>query len=266
MSTSPSKQSPLDVALGALPATFRKRIIKTYLDVKRRHAEAEFDASGLSVGKFCETVLRFLQQELTGTYTPFGQQLPNFANECAKLAQTPKTAGSESLRIVIPRAIDFLYTLRNKRGIGHAGGDVDANEIDSATMARGADWVVCELIRTYHNLSLEDAQALVDSLATRNLPSVWEVAGRKRVLRQGLRYPDQVLLLLYGSPSTGVLTEDLYEWCEYSDFAMFKKSVLGGLHKKRLVEYDRDSDVVYISPLGGRHVEENILGTDTGQQ
>jgi hypothetical protein len=48
--------------------------------------------------------------------------------------------------------------MRNKRGIGHVAGDVDANAIDIATMARTADWIVCELIRINHGLSLEEAQ------------------------------------------------------------------------------------------------------------
>jgi hypothetical protein len=188
MSTSKSKPDALETALASIPVTFRKKITKSYLDLKRRHAEAEYDAAGLSTGKFCEAVLRLLQNELTGSHTPFGDRIVNFGEACEKLTQTPKTAGNESLRIVIPRTLSFLYTLRNKRGIGHVGGDVDANEIDSATMARASDWITCELIRIYHRLSLEDAQALVDSISTRNIPIVWEVAGKKRVLQNSLNY------------------------------------------------------------------------------
>ena len=259
MSTSGSKPHALESALASIPVTFRKKITKSYLDLKRRHAEAEYDAAGLSTGKFCEAVLRLLQNELTGSHTPFGDRIVNFGDACEKLTQTPKAAGNESLRIVIPRTLSFLYTLRNKRGIGHVGGDIDANEIDSATMARASDWITCELIRIYHQLSLEDAQALVDSISTRNIPIVWEIAGKKRVLRNGLNYPDQTLLLLYSDTQNGVLTEDLFEWTEYSDFPTFKRSVLVGLHKKRFVEFDRESEIVYISPTGIQHVEEHLL-------
>jgi hypothetical protein len=259
MSTTRSRALLLETALAAVATNFRKKIISTYLDVKRRHADGEYDAAGLSVGKLCETVLRFLQNELTGSHTPFGQKIGNFVDECDRLEKLPKSSGNESLRLVIPRSLVFLYTLRNKRGVGHVGGDVDANEIDSATMARGTDWILCELIRIYHKLSLEDAQALIDSISTRNLPVIWEVAGRKRVLLEGLSYPNQVLLLLYSDPQNGVLTEDLFAWTEYTHFTKFKKLVLGGLHKKRLVEYDKESDIVYISPTGSQHVEEHIL-------
>jgi hypothetical protein len=159
----------------------------------------------------------------------------------------------------MPRALVFLYTLRNKRGIGHVGGDVDANSIDSMTIARAADWIMCELIRLHHNLSLEEAQSIVDALAMRDIPVIWEVAGKKRILRGDLSFKQQVLLLCYHDPQNGVLEEDLFEWTEYTSAGMFKKSVLTPLHKERLIEHDAASGIVYISPLGIKLVEEHIL-------
>lgn len=73
--TSKSK-SPLQVVLASVPTQSRSRIIKPFLDVKKRLAEAS--------GKLCESGLRL-------------------------------NAGVESLRVVMPRALVFIYTLRNKR-------------------------------------------------------------------------------------------------------------------------------------------------------
>jgi hypothetical protein len=53
-----------------------------------------------------------------------------------------------------------------------------------------------------------------------------------------------------------VISEDLFSWVEYSDLSMFKKRVLAVLHRKRLIEYDRGSETVTISPLGIKEVEE----------
>ncbi len=187
--------------------------------------------------------------------------MPNFADECRKLVTSPAGSAIESLRAVVPRALVFMYTMRSKRGIGHIGGDVEANQIDSATLARLADWTVCELIRVYHGLSLEEAQDLVDVLATRAIPDVWEVGGRKRVLRDGLSASEQVLLLLYSEPTSYILAEDLCTWVEYSQSSMFKRNILRPLHKKRLIELDEESAVVYLSPTGVRKVEQGILKT-----
>lgn len=213
----------------------------------------------MSAGKYCESIVRLLQHELKSSFTPFGQQLTNVPGECESFAKVPKTVGNESLRIVIPRAVSLLYTLRNKRGIGHVGGDVDANAIDGITIARVADWIMCELIRVFHNLSLEEADALVGSLATRNLPDVWDVAGRKRVLRTDLNFKQKTLLLLYSSTEGAVLAEDLFAWTKYSNFAMFKRAVLSELDRENLIDYDRETESVTLSPLGGKLVEDEII-------
>jgi hypothetical protein len=261
--TSKSK-SPLDEALARVPTQFRSKIIGPFLDVKRRLAEGNDETLGLAAGKFCESVLRLLQSEILTSSIPFGQKIPDFSVECRKLMESPRNSGVESLRIVMPRALVFLYTLRNKRGIGHVGGDVDANRIDAMTIARACDWIICELIRVYHNLSLEEAQDIVDGLAQRSIPDVWQVAGKKRILRNDLDFKQKVLLLCYQEPDNAVMSEDLFLWVEYSDYAMFKRTVLTPLHKNRLVEYDRESEAVTISPLGIKEVEERILKPTVG--
>ncbi len=207
-------------------------------------------------------MLRLLQDRLAGSYIPFGTKIGNFEDECRKLGQTQTTVAPESLRIIMPRGLAFLYTLRNKRGIGHVGGDVDANAIDAATMVRLADWCLCELIRVVHALSLEEAQALLDAVTERQLPEVWSVAGKKRVLNPSLDYKSQTLLLLYGDPDIAVPAEDLFVWTEYSNMSVYRRDVLGMLHSQRLIEYDRETETVTISPTGIAKVEQGILRTN----
>ena len=256
MSTASPKER-LGLAIGNVPQPFRTRIIATYHELKRRHAEAQYESAGLSVGKFCESVLRLLQSEVLGSSTPFGSKIPNFADTCRTII-TANSQKPESLRVVVPRALVFLYTMRSKRGIGHVGGDVDANEIDSATMTRVADWVFCELIRVYHTLSLEEAQDLVSSLAYRSLPAIWEVGGRKRVLLACKNKKEEALLLLYSEADSAVPVEDLCQWVEYSSLRDFKRLVLLPLHRDRLVEYDTENEVVLLSPKGAKVVDETM--------
>jgi hypothetical protein len=249
----------LDEALAGVPSAFRSRLIKSYLDIKANCAEARYENAGVSVGKFCEITLRLLQDKILGTFTPLGAKIDNYAEECRKLIAAQKGSANESERVVIPRALVFLYTMRNKRGIGHVGGDVDPNAVDIASMARTADWVLCELIRTNHGLSLEEAQDIVDGLAVRELPAIWEVAGKKRVLKDGLKTSDEVLLLLYSCRDSAVLLEDLVSWVEYSNPPRFKTAVVGELHKKRLLEFDQETESVVLSPKGARYVEEKLI-------
>lgn len=263
-SPTPQHRSVLSGALAKLDPALSSKVIEAYTELLHRYTQSSFtdsayDAIGLSAGKFCECGLRILQKELVGAYVPFGTSIKNFADECRKLEQLPQTTGIESLRVIIPRALLFAYTIRNKRGIGHQGGDVEANRIDIQSVVSSCTWVLCEFIRIYHMVSLEEAQGIVDSLGSRRLPEVWEIMGKKRVLRAGLDFRQKSLLLLYTEPREGVLLEDLFEWTEYSNLSMFKKKVLEPLHASKLIEFDRDTESVFLSPLGVSEVENLIL-------
>jgi hypothetical protein len=247
------------MALTRLPAVLRTRLTTRYEELKGAYANGQYDACGLRAGRFSEVMVRVLQNELTGSYTPLGQQLRPIDQETAALEQTPKTAGPDSLRIIMPRSLSFLYTLRNKRGIGHEGGDVDANEIDAATCVRTADWCLSELIRVVHEVSLEEAQALLDAIAEREVPHVWSIAGVKRVLDPSLTTREQVLVLLYADPEAAVPVEDLLRWVEYSRMNDFRAKVLAPLHDSRLIEFDRETNTVLLSPRGAKETERKIL-------
>lgn len=259
MSTSSPKSPTIEEALSSVPNLFRARLIKYYSALKQAYVQGDFDACGSRAGKFCETLIRYIQNVLEGTHAPFGQQI-NLYTEARRLEGLPQTTGAESLRVFIPRAICFLYTLRNKRGFAHVGGDLDSDPIDAVTCIRVADWCLCELIRVVHNLSLEEAQSLVNTISAKESPDVWSVAGKKRVLKKGLDYKAQTLLLLYSEVNEAVLVEDLFEWTEYARMNDFCRHVLTPLHRDRLIEWDKDTDAAIISPTGIRRVETEILG------
>lgn len=259
MSTSNPK-SVLDQALAGVPAQFRSKISGSFIDLRKRAREGQLDAAGISAGKFCESVLRLLQQEVKGSFVAFGKPIPNFADACRDIITGTSTTIPESLRVIVPRALVFVYTMRNKRGIGHVGGDVDANGIDLATMVRVADWTVCELIRHYHGLSLEEAQDLVDTLALREIPDIWEVGGRKRVLRDGLTKQEESLLLLYSETTRSVPAEDLLAWTKFTgSMSMFRARVLDPLDRAKLIDLDESAMMVTLSPKGTSEVESRLL-------
>jgi len=258
MSTQKPKHD-LALALSNIPSTLRKRLINNYSSLKKQSIEGQHDTIGHQAGKLAEVLIRIVQNILTGTYTPLSQGLSNFKNVCEQMEQTPRTAGPEGLRVIMPRALLLLYTLRNKRDFGHAGGEVDANKIDALTAMQISDWCMCELIRVCHNLPLEDAQLLCNAIAERKLPVLWSILGRKRVLDTSLSYRNQTLLLLYSEIEMGIPTEDLFEWTEHSRQTNYRRDILAKLHTARLIEWDKDTEMAIISPTGIDEVERSIL-------
>src|SRR5919204_3992952 len=84
MST-PNREISLNDALSSIAPPFRQRLLKAYNGLKTAFIEGNFDTCGLRAGRFCEVLLRWAQNELTGTYVPFGRKIPNFKLECDRL-------------------------------------------------------------------------------------------------------------------------------------------------------------------------------------
>ncbi|GAB4062531.1 hypothetical protein GCM10028777_02570 [Angustibacter speluncae] len=252
-------QAELEQALGGVPAAYRKRLANAHTKMKVAHRAHEYDSCGVQAGKICETLIRYLQHELIGSATPFGTSLSNFSDLCKSMERVPRTAGPEEFRVLIPRALNFVYTMRNKRGMGHEGEEVDPHEADASAVVALANWCVAELIRVTSTLPMEDAQRVVDALAERELPVVWSGAGRKRVLDPQMSRKDQVLTLLYSEPDEATPVEDLCAWVEAPRLDNFKTRVIAPMHAQRIVEYDRETETVMLLPPGIA-AAETLLG------
>jgi len=247
-------------AFSNLPAELRKELIDCYQSIITNYAEARWEPAELNGGKFCEIVYSIVHGALIGTFPSRSKKPGNMVDACRALESlpaTPNLVGNRSLRILIPRLLPYLYEIRNNRGVGHVGGDVDPNAADSTSVLATTSWVMAELVRVFHGMSLTDAQEVVDTLVSRNHPLVWSVDKTKRVLNPAIKKADQVLLLLY-SESGWTDIEMLRGWVEYANKTNFKSKVLTPLHKARFIEYSQSNGIARITPKGSGEVENRL--------
>lgn len=231
-----------------------------YVEIARNYAEHRWEPSELNGGKLCEVVYTIISGAVSGTYANVASKPANMVAACRSLEQMPPNPnlhGDRSLRILIPRLLPYLYEIRNNRGVGHVGGDVSPNSIDATSVFSCSSWLLAELARIFHNVSLAEAQAAVDALVERKHPMVWVIEGTKRVLDPSLQKSDQVLILLYSS--NGWVPEgDLRNWVEYKNPTQFRDRVLVALHNNRQIEYDA-SKGARITPRGALDVETRLI-------
>lgn len=249
--------------LNGLPPGLREPLIKSYQEISSNYIEGRWEPAELNGGKFCEVVYTIVDGALSGSFANVPSKPRNMVAACRALEQispNPARVGDQSLRIMIPRTLPVLYEVRNNRGVGHVGGDVDPNFLDATAVFGMASWVLAELVRIFHGVSTELAQTTVDALIERKHPLIWEVGDVRRVLDPKMEKKDQALLLLHQRPGW-VSDAELFSWVEYSTINNFRKAVLRQFHTKRLVEYDETAKRVRISPLGIQVVERNILKT-----
>lgn len=243
--------------LAAVPEHLRKPLLDAFDKLVTNYRQGRWEPSELNGGKLCEVVYTILRGYIEGAFPPKPSKPPNMVDACRSLENAPTTF-PRSVRIQIPRMLIALYEIRNNRGVGHVGGDVDPNQMDAVAVLHMAKWIFAELVRLFHGMDTERAAAVVETLVDREIPIIWNVDGKtQRVLTRDLSRKEQTLLLLYAQPG-GVGEHDLASWVEHPKLADYRRDVLRPLHKARLVEYDELRRIVHLSPLGAKYVEEKL--------
>lgn len=240
-----------------VPEGLRKELLNAFSEIVRNFRERRWEPSELNGGKLCEVVYSILRGHVDGKFPPKAKKPRNMVDACKALEQADSKTFPRSVRIQIPRMLIGLYEIRNNRGVGHVGGDVDPNHMDARVVLESSKWILAGLVRVFHDLDPDKATQVVERLVDRTLPVIWEVGSVKRVLRTGLSKRDETLLLLYSS--NGPVSEaELVLWVEHSNAYVYRKDVLRKAHRDRLVEYNEKSREVELSPTGIEYVEEHL--------
>ena len=242
-------------ALSAIPSGLRDALIDEFQTIVQNFLEQRWLPSELSGGRFSEIAYTILDGYAKKSFAASPSKPSNFVEACKKLESN--THVPRSFQILIPRLLPALYEIRNNRNVGHVGGDVDPNHMDSVAVLSMCTWVMAELVRVFHGLTVADAQKVVDALVEVRIPIIWsDGGGVKRVLRPDLKLREQLLLLIATS-LPDVTSEDLVAWVEHKD-TKYVMRVIRELHGKRFVEFTEGTNRVRILPPGARLVQELI--------
>jgi hypothetical protein len=239
-------------ALASLPSGLREPLLAEYNNILQNYMEKRWSPSELSGGRFCEIVYTIIDGIAKNNFPAAPFKPRSMVDACRVLEN--QTTLPRSLRILVPRLLPSLYEIRNNRGVGHVGRDVDPNHMDSNVVVSLCSWIMAELVRVLHSVTTEEAQKLVDTLVELRTPLVWENNGIKRVLNPDLSIKDQSLILIASHTET-VTVEKLMKWLDYTNKQYFNK-LLGQLHKSRLVEYNKAAKTVMILPPGSNYVSD----------
>lgn len=243
--------------LGPVPQALEDELLARFHEIERNFREHRWEPTELNGGKLSEVVYCILRGHVDSNFPASAYKPPNFYDACLKLEKAPTIFG-RSVRIQIPRMLIALYEIRNNRNVGHVGGDVDPNHMDAVCVLHMAKWVMAELIRIFHKITLEEASAKVEALSEREISLIWDTGSVRRVLDNNLTMLEKTLVLLFGSAQP-ISEAELNNSLEHSNPSIYRRDVLRRAHEERLLEYDAKTKLVKISPLGIRRVETAIL-------
>ena len=240
----------------SLPDGLKDPLFESFNEIVRNFREHRWEPSELNGGKLCEVVYTILKGYINGTFPSSPSKPRNMVDACRALEQASSSI-NRSVRIQIPRILMALYEIRNNRGVGHIGGDVNPNHMDAIAVLYMSKWVLAEIIRIFHNIDTLTATSTVDVIVDRIIPIIWEVDGKLRVLKPGLSTRNKILVILY-KLNGAIPDSKLISWIEYSNPTTFRNVILSKLHNDNLIEYNKQTHSVEISPLGNRYVEQSI--------
>jgi hypothetical protein len=135
-------------------------------------------------------------------------------------------------------------------------------DADATAVLYMSKWLVAELVRVVHTLPTTEAAQIVEALIERQVPLVWTSGDKKRVLKPGLTWKQNTLLLLL--TETGDVREaDLFRWIEHKSLAAYRRDVLRPGHKQRLWEYDGSERTITLLTPGIEAAEAIVPGSTT---
>lgn len=183
-----------------LTPPFNKKHIGAALDhysqLLDRFQRGEWEPAIGRSGKFVEAVLKALYV-YTGN-TPTSGRAFKAGQIITDLQKSPVGSAHDSIRLVIPRACQFIYDIASNRGARHDPDEVNPNQMDANAAVLNSSWILAEMIRFAQkgSLNMDQAQGMVESLTQRKYPAIENVDGRIYFHYQGLSAPDVGALVI----------------------------------------------------------------------
>jgi hypothetical protein len=245
-----------------IPDDLIDALFDAYAEAKRRFYLGDHRPNEVEGGRFVEAALRILELKVFGACTPVGKQLPAVDGLIRRLESTG--GHDPALTIHIPRLLLPVYTIRNKRDVAHLGPDISPNLQDSTIVVAVMDWVMAEFVRLYHQVNNTEAQQIIDGLVTREVPVVQMFGDYPKLLKDGVKLPEHLLILLYRRGAEGVTKSELGTWTAKAisrvPSAREKANIATALRRLDTAgEVHIDGARVYITFKGQKRVESKRL-------
>ncbi len=193
-----------------LPNPLVDKLLDCYVKTKEDFYLSNYRSASIEAGRFSEVGLRIIQNEIDGTYTRLGRRLPTFHDEVFRFGNTG--GHSDTLRFHIPRTLEVIHDIRNKRDVSHPIAELDANYSDATLALYASSWVLVELIRLYYTGDIDRAQQIVNEVVRFQIPIIQDFVGFLKVLDPKLALWKKILLWALHRRNEGITIEQIQEW------------------------------------------------------
>jgi hypothetical protein len=182
-----------------------------FVEVSNAFKVSDWEKSIVRAGKFVEAALKALARH-TGFTLPPARQFKS-GNVINHLKNQGAGMFSDSVRITMPRACEFVYDIASNRGARHDPDEVDSNELDATAVLATVSWLLSELLRYSQKGRMTQAETkeLIAGLVQRRYPAVENIDGRTYFHILGLGARQVAILTLWERHPVRMLREEVVE-------------------------------------------------------
>jgi len=230
-----------------LPPDLVDKLLETFIKMKEDYYLGNYRSASFEAGRFSEIALRMIQYILEGTHTSLNLNLPKFHDEVVRLGNI--TGHSDTVRFHIPRTLEVIHDIRNKRDVGHPKAELDANYSDATLSLYSTSWILAELIRIFYTNDIDEAQKMVDNLMQIQIPIIQEFNGFLKILDQKIHLKNKILLFSLYKKDQGITIENINEWTKQQHRRDYIAKVLNELETDKAYLHS-EKDRYFITRTG----------------
>lgn len=248
----------IEILTREYPSELVEKLAQIYYKAICEYKKRNWQYFGNEVGRFIEIAIRIIEFKAEGKYNKLEDKLPIFNEKRLKDFEQSKICNNISFKILIPRQLYSMYTIRNKRGMIHIN-NIDPNYMDATVLLNMQKWVLAEFIRNSAKLDYEESLNIIDNIIAKENSLIWIEGNIFKILDNSLNLEEKILCILYYE--NNINEKKLFELSEYSNITIFKKK-LQLMHKEQKINYSAEK--VTISPIGIGIAEKklNKIGND----
>ena len=234
------------------PSELATKLSEIYYNAVCEYKKRNWQYFGNEVGRFIEIAIRIIEFKTEGKYNGLEERLPIFNEKRIKDFEQSSICNNISFKILIPRQLYSMYTIRNKRGMIHIN-EIDPNYMDATLLINMQKWVLAEFIRNSSQLDYEESLNIIESIIAKEKSLIWIEGDILKILDNSLDLEEKILCILYYE--NNINEKRLFELSEYSNITRFKKK-LQLMHKEQKINYSIDK--ITISPIGMNIAEQKF--------
>jgi hypothetical protein len=175
-------------ALGSkVSVSLAEELTALFVQIRQDYATKTLERS--SPGKFVETFVQCCQFMVSGTW----EEKPKVDSFLQTLENETKLP--EGLRVCAARYARAMYTLRNRRSIAHKN-VINPNISDLRLIHESAAWIMAEMVRNASDLTMPEAELLIDRIQAPVGSLVEEIAGI-RLVHANVSIRNELFILLH---------------------------------------------------------------------